>query len=124
MNSQTGSRPTDPLNEASRLFRESFSYDVSALLPIAAEVLRRPADTTPPALLGKGAFADAYALYDDIVARVILPVRPCMKTEAEVAAMNSVKGCLQAWSFTSRAYIISYRVCQWCPCPQGFRILL
>ena len=73
---------------------EQINPDLDALLPIIANHFGSPCQSQEP--LQRGAYARTF-LYIllgglHVVARVILPARRTLKTEAEVAAMDSIRG--------------------------------
>ena len=73
---------------------EQINPDLDALLPIIVNHFGSPCQSKEPLQQGAYARAFLYILQDGlhVVARVSLPVRRTLKTEAEVAAMDAIRG--------------------------------
>ena len=73
---------------------EQINPDLDALLSIIANHFGSPCWSQEPLQHGSYARAFLYILQDGlhVLARVILPVRRTLKTEAEVASMDTIRG--------------------------------
>jgi hypothetical protein len=92
----TGSRSAGSTSEPEDILWNKTDPDLGALKGIIGTHFNSPCRSQEP--LNHGAYARAflYTLQNDIqlVARVILPVRETIKTEAEIAAMDMARGLL------------------------------
>ena len=73
---------------------EQINPDLDALLPIISSHFGSPCQSQEPLQHGSSARVFRYILQDGlhVVAKVILPARRTLKTEAEVAAMDAIRG--------------------------------
>ena len=79
---------------------EQINPDLDAFRTIIANHFGSPCKSQQPLQPGAYARTFLYILHDDlrVVGRVILPARRTLKTEAEVTAMDSIRGmCALLW---------------------------
>lgn len=110
-------------DDDSEILWKAANPNLTALQDIISAHFRLPCCRYAP--LGGGSYARIFlfTLEDgqQVVGRIILPVRETVKTEAEVASMVYVRGTVRHYSTTiSTTYIIFHLACTRIPVPQVY----